>query len=63
MAGLSQATSHPTEGTNHPDVREPRLAAALTIIIGHLQRTVYDYCGRSLLHDALELPFRSNSES
>jgi len=51
--GCSQATSHPTEGTNHPNVEPPRLAAALTLVMGHLQKTVYAHKGRSLLDDTL----------
>ena len=51
--GCSQATSHPTQDTNHPDVTVGPLAEALHIVIDHLQRTVYAAKGRSLLTDTL----------
>jgi hypothetical protein len=51
--GCSQATSHPTQDTNHPDVREKSLAEALGIVIDHLQRTIYSANGRSVLRDTL----------
>jgi len=53
--GCTQATGHPTEGTNHPDVGEQRLSAALKIVLDHLQRTIYDSQGRSLTHYTLRL--------
>lgn len=39
--GCSQATSHPTQSTNHPDVSEKPLASALLIVIEHLEATIY----------------------
>ena len=54
--GCSQATSHPTQDTNHPNVEVGPLAEALQIIITHLERTIYAAKGRSLLHDTLIEP-------
>ena len=51
--GCSQATSHPTQGTKHPPVNEPQLAEALTIIIDHLDQTIYAKNGLSLLHETM----------
>lgn len=51
--GCSQATSHPTQDTNHPDVSERPLAEALEIVIEHLQTTIYSANRRSLLQDTL----------
>jgi hypothetical protein len=51
--GCSQATSHPTTGTNHPDVEAPKLAEALVIIIEHLQSTIYSANNLSLLTETL----------
>jgi hypothetical protein len=39
--GCSQAGGHATHGTEHPDTSDTRLAEALTIILGHLERTIY----------------------
>lgn len=39
----SQACSHPTVDTNHPKIGEPELIETLTIIVNHLQATIYDY--------------------
>ena len=54
--GCSQATSHPTQDTNHPDVTVKPLAKALHIVIAHLERTIYAAKARSLLNDTLTLP-------
>lgn len=51
--GCSQATSHATEGSNHPPVTEPYLAEALHVVIAHLESTIYASNGRSLLKEAL----------
>jgi hypothetical protein len=51
--GCSQATSHATDGANHPPVTEPYLAEALQIVIDHLESTIYETAGRSLLKDTL----------
>ena len=51
--GCSQATSHPTQDTNHPDVSPRSLSVALQIVISHLERTIYAAKGRSLLNDTL----------
>jgi len=53
--GCSQATSHPTQDTDHPDVREKPLAEALHIVVEHLEKTVYAANGRSLLTDTLSM--------
>jgi hypothetical protein len=39
--GCSQASGHPTQDTNHPDVDPKTLDKALRIIVGHLKRTIY----------------------
>lgn len=39
--GCSQATSHPTEGSNHPNIEEPQLRTAIDILIRHLKKTIY----------------------
>lgn len=46
--GCRQATSHPTEGTNHPAVSAEKLAEALSIVIDHLERTIYPANGKNL---------------
>jgi hypothetical protein len=47
--GCSQASGHATHGTQHPDVSDQRLAEALTIIITHLELTIYAKSKTSLL--------------
>lgn len=39
--GCAQASSHPTQGSNHPPVDPMTLDHALRIIVTHLQRTIY----------------------
>jgi hypothetical protein len=39
--GCSQASSHPTQDSNHPPVDPMTLNNALRIIVNHLQRTIY----------------------
>ena len=51
--GCTKATSHPTEGSGHPDVTEKPLAAALHIVIAHLEGTIYAEKNRSLFEDTL----------
>jgi len=46
--GCSQASGHATHGTNHPDVSDRRLAEALTVIIAHLEQTIYRANGINL---------------
>lgn len=53
--GCSQASSHPTNDSNHPDVREGPLAQALTIIVKHLQTTIYEPVGEQLREFVLRL--------
>jgi len=53
--GCSQATSHPTQDTNHPDVSEEPLAEALHIIIYHLEKTIYAANGRNLFNSTITL--------
>jgi hypothetical protein len=45
--GCSKATSHPTIG-KHPDIREPALHKAATIIMSHLANTIYAQSGIKL---------------
>ncbi len=56
--GCSQATSHPTLGTNHPPVDPTALAEALQLIVDHLQRELYAKHGRDLFRDVMA-PFQS----
>ena len=51
--GCSQAMGHATTGTNHPKVEPPELAEALSLIITHLERTIYAANNRNLLKDTL----------
>jgi hypothetical protein len=53
--GCTQATGHPTEGTNHPNITEQPLSEALQIVINHLQKTIYDAQGRNLAHYTLRM--------
>ena len=39
--GCSQASSHPTQDSNHPPVDPMTLDHALRIIVNHVQRTIY----------------------
>lgn len=62
--GCTQAISHPTVGTNHPDVELPQITEALRAIIQFLQETIYresnvahvvhDYCRKR--HIAMRAP-------
>jgi hypothetical protein len=52
--GCSQATGHPTQGTRHPKVDEPQLAAALQIVIDHLQATIYQARGLNVATETLK---------
>ena len=54
-AGCSKATAHPTNRTAHPKVDEPELAAVLTLIVAHLQSTVYTKAGKSLIDFVLTM--------
>jgi hypothetical protein len=49
----SQACSHPTVDTNHPKIGEPELIEALTIIVNHLQSTIYDHKKLRLLDQVM----------
>jgi hypothetical protein len=60
--GCSQATSHPTLGTNHPPVDPPALAEALAIVIEHLQRELYVPNKRDLFTDVMA-PFHAPAVS
>lgn len=51
-AGCSKATAHPTNCA-HPEVDEPELAAALTLVVAHLQSTIYAKAGKSLINFVL----------
>lgn len=39
--GCSQATSHPTFGSNHPSTARDRVVHATRIVVEHMQRTIY----------------------
>jgi hypothetical protein len=54
-AGCSKATAHPTNRTAHPKVDEPELAAALTLVVTHLQDTIYAKVGKSLIDFVLTM--------
>jgi len=47
--GCTQASSHPTIETGHPDIDPPDLAKGLVIIIAHLEKTIYAKNGYDLL--------------
>jgi hypothetical protein len=47
--GCAQASSHPTQGSNHPPVNPAALDEAMRIIIRHLQRTIYAANNRDLV--------------
>lgn len=46
--GCSQATGHPTDGSNHPPVDEKALDEATRIIVNHLDSTIYAAAQRRL---------------
>ena len=46
--GCSQATAHPTDSSNHPDVSQPQLERAMEIIHRHLDATVFKAAGSEL---------------
>jgi hypothetical protein len=48
-AGCSKAVAHPTNRTNHPRINELELAQALTLVIGHLQTSIYATAGKNLI--------------
>lgn len=47
--GCSQASGHATQGTNHPDVSDQKLADALALIVAHLELTIYSKNQMNLL--------------
>jgi hypothetical protein len=51
--GSTQATSHPTHNSGHPPVDVQELDAALAVIIGHLDRTVYAGLPKKVLEISL----------
>ena len=51
--GCSQASSHPTQDSNHPPVDPITLDNALRIIVSHLQRTIYSGSPRELVVETL----------
>jgi hypothetical protein len=53
--GCSKASSHPTQGSRHSKVNEPELSAALTIVIDHLQTTIYLARGLNVEAETLKL--------
>jgi hypothetical protein len=52
--GCTQASSHATNASNHPPVSENVLTEALTIIIDHLQNTIYQKAGKEVRAYVLE---------
>jgi hypothetical protein len=59
-SGCSKATSHPTNRTNHPKVESDELAAALTVVIPHIQKHVYAPFGKRLVD--LTMTMKSEDE-
>jgi hypothetical protein len=55
--GCSQASGHPTQGTNHPSVDVKTLDEAIRIIIRHLEGTIYASGTRNLRNEAM-IPLR-----
>ena len=54
--GCSQASSHATDGSNHPPVSDQEeLPQALTIIVDHLQNTIYGKANKNLRDFVLSL--------
>jgi hypothetical protein len=51
--GCSQASSHPTQDSNHPPVDPMTLDHALRIIVNHLQRTIYSGTPSKLVVETL----------
>ena len=47
--GCSQSSLHPTTDTNHPPVGEKDLSHALPILLGHLEKFLYQQHKRNLL--------------
>ena len=47
--GCSQAGGHATHGTEHPDISDTRLAAALFLVLTHLERSIYAKAGINLI--------------
>jgi hypothetical protein len=47
--GCSQAGGHTTHGTEQPDISDKRLAAALLLVLTHLERTIYAKAGINLV--------------
>ncbi len=52
--GCSQASSHATCHTAHPRINEPELSEAMTIIVDHLQGTIYTATGERIRDYVLE---------
>ena len=52
--GCAQASSHATHASGHPSVSEEVLTVALTLIIDHLQNTVYRNAGKEIRAYVLE---------
>jgi hypothetical protein len=46
--GCSQATSHATDGSEHPSISRDRIAKAVLAVVHHLEATVYKQAGRSV---------------
>jgi hypothetical protein len=52
--GCSQASSHATNAYNHPQVDETALAEGLSVILDHLQKTIYDMANERLRDYVME---------
>jgi len=46
--GCSQATSHPTQDSDHPPIGDDKIAEALEIVIAHLETTIYAHAQADL---------------
>lgn len=51
--GVSKAGSHATDAYGHKDITNPRLCAAMKLIVAHLQATIYDMRNLKLIEIAL----------
>ena len=54
--GGTQGSSHPTHLSNHPPVNNHELAAALEIIVDHLDKTIYASAPQKVIDLALQPP-------
>ncbi|HTB61986.1 MAG TPA: hypothetical protein VK737_00240 [Opitutales bacterium] len=52
--GCSQASSHPTFGSEHPPVGKDELSEALQIILEHLDSTIYEGKSKKVIESSLD---------